>query len=243
MGAQRRSYEAWELPPGWDLDDDEPSVRQRHALASGLSRLTGRRHLNISGDTMDVAMAAAAEADAARSLNLWPGLLARLRSLPPDGPYPNESRVDEGYAGGAGHLHPHVPDSLHTSRLRLDAPFARAEPPFGPALIMPFTETLVSSKRLPYKTIVLIWLVLLGTAGGLGLWTLEAEQSGLLLIDVRAVTRRAHSSQRLRDDWPVHSGQVECTTVLVTLPSCAHTCTNPCSGNVLGLHLHRPGRL
>jgi hypothetical protein len=80
--AHKRSLEAWELPPGWDLDDEEPSERQRRAVASSISRLTGRRQLSLSHDTLDVAMAAAAEASAANRLNVWPGLVEKLHSRP-----------------------------------------------------------------------------------------------------------------------------------------------------------------
>jgi hypothetical protein len=56
---------------------------------------------------------------------------------------------------------------------------------------MPFTETLVHQKRLPYKTFVVLRLVFVGTAGGMGLWALEAKQPGLTLLDVRATPHRA----------------------------------------------------
>jgi hypothetical protein len=193
-GQQRRSWAAWELPAGWDAEDEEPSGRQRRAIASSISRLTGRRHLSMSEDTLDVALAAAAEAKAAHRLNLWPELLARLRTLPPEGPHPDASATaaDDGHAADAGHSDPRGPDRLRRSTSPLTAPSPRADMPLGATLVMPFTETLVDQKRLPYKTVVVLWLVFLGTAGGIGLWAFEAKQSGLTLVDVRASPRRAH---------------------------------------------------
>jgi len=221
---QRRSWEAWELPPGWDMEDEEPSERQRRALATSLRRLTGRRHLSMSQDTLGVALVAAAETSAAHHFNLWPGLVANLRNLPPQGPLnaASASRVEAGHAGGAGRLDPRPPHRLQRAKSRLAPPFSRSDALLGEVLVMPFTETLVYQKRLSYKAVVVVWLVFVGTAGGLGLWALEAKQSGLPLVDVRAIPRRARSSRHFpRRQASTHNARLNVEPA--SLLSCAHT--------------------
>mmetsp|Transcript_20037 Transcript_20037/g.64011 ORF Transcript_20037/g.64011 Transcript_20037/m.64011 type:complete len:322 (+) Transcript_20037:91-1056(+) len=159
--------------------------------------LSQRFLLTLPESSLDVALAASLESKAASRAKIWKGLVARSRSAPslaavaalppptgagsdPSEPSPwSTPQASPSLASRGGGVHSARREASFGVRIKRTLTAAHWKVPD----IVPLKASLVHHRKVPFKGLVVCWQLLLGTLGGVVLYSLESRQSGLGLAD------------------------------------------------------------